>query len=256
MRCAILTVVFFSLTTGRTDGQDRSRFLRWAHQDASSLVSTLAPAVPAYLVLSAGVVLPSSQFDGPILRGVQSRYDDPFQGFLGRTNELGGPGAIAPVVGIFGISLLTDSPRMQDAAFTSMQSLAFAGALAKLTKMTFGRQRPEDVTDTGQFNPFSGGSSFPSGHTAAAFAIVTPWVLYYRTPAAYGLFVLSTGTAVARVARNKHWPTDVVAGAALGFFTARWLSNRHMRDSAGATFRFRPTFVLGEPGVGLSINLR
>lgn len=61
--------------------------------------------------------------------------------------------------------------------------------------------------------------SFPSGHTAFAFAGATildaeygsryPWL----SAAGYGVATL---TAVGRVLNNRHWATDVVAGAGVG----------------------------------------
>jgi hypothetical protein len=55
-------------------------------------------------------------------------------------------------------------------------------------------------------------------------------VLYYPHPVTYGLFALSTRTAVARMANDRHWPTDVIAGAAVGFFTARFLTHLHQGE--------------------------
>jgi hypothetical protein len=39
------------------------------------------------------------------------------------------------------------------------------------------------------------------------------------------------------VAKEHHWPTDVAAGAALGFLTARFLSKRHLAESNGVTIQ-------------------
>lgn len=254
---AVLIVVVATATCPSLFAQERGpiRFVEWAQQDAVGLVRQIGPNAPSFVVLGAGLVLPSSQADGEILRTVQSGYTGAFAGFLDYTNELGGPRAVLPVAGIFGLSLLTDDRQFQDAAFTSLEALAYAGALTKVAKMIYGRQRPEHGGATNLFNPFSGHSSFPSGHSAAAFAIITPWALYYRTPASYALFALSSGTAVARIARNKHWPTDVLVGSAIGFFTARWLTNQHTVHGSRPLFRVSPTVLLGEPGVQLSFDI-
>ena len=118
-------------------------------------------------------------------------------------------------------------------------------------KYTVGRSRPHESDGTHAFRPFSGNASFPSGHTTTAFAIVTPWVMFYPHPVTYGLFALSTGTAVARIARDAHWATDVLAGAALGFTTGYWLSKRHGAFSDNV----QVTPILG-PNVGLSIQAK
>ncbi len=256
----LLVAVAVSTDAG---AQDRSRFLKWAGQDGSALIRQIGPSAPAYVILGAGFVLPSSQIDAPILERVQRGYTGNTRSYLDWTNELGGPKAVLPVAGIFGASLLTNDTRLQDASFTSLESLAYAGTLTFGAKLLFGRHRPSDASVTSIFEPFSGNSSFPSGHSAAAFAIVTPWVLYYRdeTPLAYALFALPAGTAVARIARNKHWPTDVVAGSAIGFFTARFLTRRHMSAFGGSSSAPRnrvavaPTTVFGEPGLSLKVSL-
>jgi len=246
-----------ALGCGTASAQDGSRFLRWAGNDASALAQRIGPGAPSYVILGAGLLLPSSQFDGPILDRVQQNYSGRFGSFLDGANELGGPRALLPVAGVFGFSLLTNSERFQDAAFTSFESLVYAGTLTFVAKSIFGRHRPDDTALTNVFSPFSGNSSFPSGHSAAAFAIITPWVLYYRdsTPLAYGLFAVSAGTAVARVARNKHWPTDVVVGSAVGFLTARYLTNRHRIGPVGRTVRFAPLLLYGEAGLQLTVSL-
>jgi hypothetical protein len=254
---ATVAVVLTVLVVGTAAGQDHTRFLRWAGQDGSALVQRIGPGIPSYVILGAGIVLPSSQADAPLLERVQRGYDGRLRQYLDATNEIGGPRAMLPVAGVFGVSLLTNSERFQDAAFTSFESLLYAGTLTIAAKYLFGRHRPDDTSSTNVFSPFSGNSSFPSGHSTAAFAIITPWVLYYRdsTPLVYGLFALSTGTAVARVARNRHWPTDVLVGSAIGFMTARYLTNRHKNAPGAREVKLSAVLLYGEPGLRLSIPL-
>lgn len=66
--------------------------------------------------------------------------------------------------------------------------------------------------------------SFPSGHTAWAFmgATVTARELGWRSPwYTVGAYTLATGIAVERVIDNRHFPTDVVAGAGIGILSAQ-----------------------------------
>ena len=58
-------------------------------------------------------------------------------------------------------------------------------------------------------------SSFPSGHSASAFAFATG-VAIDDVPVGAGLGVLAAGVAYSRVHTGAHYPSDVLVGAALG----------------------------------------
>lgn len=210
---------------------DRGRFLRWAYQDAVHLVREADWQTPLYALGATAVLVPLTSLDDEINPWVQHRYRGDVADYLDFTNELGGPRMTLPVVGLFAASLVTDNARFQDAAFTSLQALVYAGAANYALKYAIGRVRPEEDRGVYEFAPFSGNTSFPSGHTATAFAVLTPWVLYYPNVGTYGLFALCTGTAVARLARDRHWATDVLAGGTVGFMTAYWLTKQHQREA-------------------------
>lgn len=85
-----------------------------------------------------------------------------------------------------------------------------------------GRDRPNAGDGPWRFDPFSGHASFPSGHTALAFAFAgavdeatAGWA---PAAAAYAAAAL---TGASRVYDDKHWATDVAAGALVGAVTAR-----------------------------------
>ena len=229
-----------------TTGQVQNRFLTWTYQDAGAYLVDAGKNLPFLAAGGTALMLARPEIDPPLLNGIQNSYNggSPWSLFLNSTNEIGGPRAIFPVAGLFAVSLVTKNTKFQDAAFTSMQSLLYAGIMSYTVKHLAGRSRPYEDVGPNAFAPFSGNTSFPSGHTAAAFAIITPWVYYYPGPITYGLFALSTGTAIARIARDKHWPTDVMAGATLGFLTGRYLAKRHIN----------PTFEVGQMSVIPSIG--
>jgi membrane-associated phospholipid phosphatase len=94
------------------------------------------------------------------------------------------------------------------------------------------RERPSDVpldtpfTDT-FFNPNQSpfqGSSFPSGHAAAAFSVATVVAMRYHRHrwipwAAYGF---AAAVSLSRVTTLAHFPSDVFLGGALGYTIARY----------------------------------
>ncbi|NND72938.1 MAG: phosphatase PAP2 family protein [Rhodothermales bacterium] len=234
-----------------TSAQDNARFVRWMYQDAAGLVLQVNARTPLLIAGASASLAALSPADPRVLGGVQTGYRGGFANYLNTANRLGDPEIKYPVLSIFAVSLFTNNDRFQDASFTSTQSLLYASLITMTLKTAFGRARPESGYDEQAFSPFSGRTSFPSGHTTSAFAIVTPWVMYYPGPVTYSLFALSTGTAVARIARDKHWPTDVVAGAAIGFFTARFLSHRHQEERGLRSPRLRVSPEIGFASSGI-----
>ena len=241
----LLFVLLVCTVPMAADGQDRARFFRWAIQDAGALGKASLAELPGAASAATGLIISSRGIDPGSNDWIRTWTTGPVQAFLDRTNQLGGPAMTLYAAGAFAASFVAGGERMQDAAFTSLESVLYAGTLAYAVKYTLGRGRPEEGFDSDQFMPFSGRSSFPSGHTTAAFAVVTPWVLYYPNPVVKALFALPVGTALARMDRDKHWATDVLAGAALGVVTARFLTRRHLLDrppsTSGPKLRVHPT---------------
>ena len=174
------------------------------------------------------VLVPLSFLDEEVSEAAMDWDSGLFSDFLDFTNEAGSIRATLIPAGVFVFSLATDNATFQDAAFTSLQSVVYANIVGFVIKTAAGRGRPEDGEGAHDFNPFSEiDASFPSGHTSTAFAFLSPWAFYYPSVLTYGLLVVATGTAIARLQRQKHWMTDVLAGGALGISTAYWLSRKH-----------------------------
>ncbi|MEM1269404.1 MAG: phosphatase PAP2 family protein, partial [Bacteroidota bacterium] len=214
------------------------RFARWMVTDAGALAkATFTPRVGLY-ALGAGVYTAAgAAVDSDLQDAVQDVYSGGFRAVLVAANDLGGPRGAVPVVLLAVGSLAVPDTKLQDAAWTSLQTVVYAGMIGYGLKGLFGRLRPEATDDpyaffetTGQ-NPFvgQGNSSFPSGHTIASFSLITPWVVYYPSPFTYALYALPTATALNRVAIDKHWTTDIVVGALVGISVGRFLSRRHQR---------------------------
>jgi undecaprenyl-diphosphatase len=84
-------------------------------------------------------------------------------------------------------------------------------ATARLLKPLFGRPRPLG----------HGGLSLPSVHAANAYAIATLFSYFVRKlPFTVFAFVMAALVAYSRVHLGLHYPTDVLAGAAVGFADA------------------------------------
>ncbi len=85
-----------------------------------------------------------------------------------------------------------------------------------------GRSRPAEGHGPWRFEPFDGHASFASGHTAYAFAIAgaVDEVTEGWIPVA-PLYVAAAVTGVSRLYHDRHWLSDVAAGALIGVWIGR-----------------------------------
>ncbi len=209
--------------------KNSTRFLNWLTQDPVDMVSNVGSkellALGAFGVGTSAIAIS----DAAISTNFQRNFRD--SRLLDFSNKWGDWKIAAPVsAGIFATSLLTNDTKFQDAAFTSLQSILMTNITVNTSKFLFARERPLHENDPYDFEFVErGATSFPSGHTSTAFALFTPWMVYYPGPVTYSLMVIPVGTAVARVAKGKHWLSDVVAGAGIGFAMGYYLSQKHLK---------------------------
>lgn len=138
------------------------------------------------------------------------------------------------------------SQKLKTSTLLATQSYLTAGAVSTVLKYLSGRQRPNfyDGTGAGASPQFRGpfynlensagfktNSSFPSGHTTGAFAAATVFALEYKKTPWIPVLSYSVATLIglSRITENKHWLTDIVAGAALGFLTGQQVVNNYHR---------------------------
>jgi membrane-associated phospholipid phosphatase len=85
----------------------------------------------------------------------------------------------------------------------------------------------KNVTKERRPAPYSNRRSFPSGHTASSFA--SAQFMHEELKDAFPLlsctgYLCGSTVALLRVMKNRHWLKDVVAGAALGYLSAKLVS--------------------------------
>ncbi|WP_316841750.1 phosphatase PAP2 family protein [Pedobacter gandavensis] len=122
----------------------------------------------------------------------------------------------APALTVYALNFagIKGKNTLVDATGIYVLSSAIMGGSVSLLKHTSHRLRPDGSSYT----------SFPSGHTALAFAgaeflkqeykDVSPW---------YGFagYAVATATGTLRMYNNKHWFSDVVAGAGIGILSTK-----------------------------------
>jgi membrane-associated phospholipid phosphatase len=125
------------------------------------------------------------------------------------------------------VGQLTGQRSVTRVALRAGGAVAIAGGITTAVKLAIGRGRPQGDGDADLFRPLSGWSSFPSGHTAVAFALATTIAEETRDPwSDAALYGAATLTALARLNDDRHWTSDVFVGALVGHLSARWLSRR------------------------------
>lgn len=94
------------------------------------------------------------------------------------------------------------------------------GSLAPLAKRVVPRDRPSNLYDSLPMEAYYQGS-FPSGHTTSSFAVATVLYLYFRGTNKHWIgklaLIWAACVGLSRCYVGVHWPSDVLAGALLGF---------------------------------------
>jgi membrane-associated phospholipid phosphatase len=140
---------------------------------------------------------------------------------LGRSGNL-----LAASGAIYGSGLLMRDPKLQRAGILVASSLLINDFVTDKLKDEFQRSRPCEAPHNYYFDGGEGGrhhASFPSGHTSTAFAFAASMATVYKNhrwvpPVSYGMATL---VGLSRIYDNKHWATDVLAGAAVGILSAK-----------------------------------
>jgi membrane-associated phospholipid phosphatase len=160
-------------------------------------------------------------------------------------------GGVYEAVGLLvfgGYGFIFKKEKMQTTALLATQAYITAGAVESVTKYITGRTRPSyyaagTEAEPRFLGPFSkiaktasgrnSYSSFPSGHTTVAFAAATVFASEYKDNPYISIVAYSAATLVglSRITENKHWATDVLVGAALGYLTGKQVVNNYHRYS-------------------------
>lgn len=224
--------------------------------------------VAAFALLEGGMFL----IDKPVQRYATDLMERNSQ-FRGVSQYITNFGAAYEIytLAAFGIGgWVFKSPKMRTTTLLATQSYIVSGVVQTLGKMLTGRQRPnylpQDATKPSptfrgpSFALSHGSTSFPSGHTTAIFAAATVYAEEYRdypwVPfVSYGAATL---VGLSRVTENKHWISDVFAGAALGYITGlqvvrnyhryAYLQN-HKPNKGSVSFNLQFNYDHLEPGV-------
>ncbi len=108
-----------------------------------------------------------------------------------------------------------------------MLALASAWTDNYALKFALGRERPSDRDGEGGF--WKARDSFPSGHALTTFAVASAMAHTMGCPKWVKITSYSVAAAVsfARWGAHRHYPSDILAGAALGYFMGKSVAANH-----------------------------
>ena len=160
------------------------------------------------------------RFDQEVFRFLHVDLANPV---LGAVMWLFSYSGLGQVQAIFALLLLT---KRETKYYTLplLVTIIFSGLIvAQAIKRLLERERPSLLEIATPFEPWEH-NSFPSGHTTTSFAVATMLVLMtYGSRNSWigkAALVWAFLVGVSRIYRGVHWPTDVLAGAFAGMFSA------------------------------------
>jgi membrane-associated phospholipid phosphatase len=148
--------------------------------------------------------------------------------------------------------LIFKNTRLLTTALLATQAYITGSAVEVTLKALSGRTRPNYYSANEEAEPrFLGPfaklgrdakgkkrySSFPSGHSIIAFGAATVFSEEYKNIKYLGPLAYSAATLVglSRLTENKHWATDILTGAAIGYLTGKnVVNNYHHYANRGA----------------------
>lgn len=175
----------------------------------------------------------------------------------GRVSQFGASYSLVGVVGAtYLVGKLTHSLRAQETGLLALEALGHTQIATLAFKKATSRERPLDHDRRGEF--WEGGTSFPSGHAASAFAVATVFAHEYRDHVAVPIVAYSLAGAISasRVGAQRHWVADVVAGGSLGFLIGRFTYRRNHDGSLPGGRATRTQRLIPQVGIsGTTVTL-
>lgn len=190
---------------------------------------------------------------GAAATATASAFDSQAQSLLkGSCQKCGSTGAtlggadLVPLVGaLFVAGRFAPQGRFRSASYDFAQAMIVNGAYTGIVKYGVGRTRPDGSSQ----------ASFPSGHTSTAFSLATVASHHWGWKAGVPAYALASGIGLSRVESDKHYLSDVVAGAALGFIVGRTVTRLDGEPAPKKRqLSFGPATDPHGRGVGVSVS--
>jgi membrane-associated phospholipid phosphatase len=184
--------------------------------------------IAASVVVGGGIILYA--FDDDIQKLVLRNRGTNTNAYLRTIFDPLGSGLYSiPSLGIlYGYGAIWHNDKAKETSLKGLEAFLLTGVVIQIIKEMTQRHRPyaDDPSNPYLWNgPFNliPDASFPSGHSAAAFAVATVISYSYKNLIWVPIicYSLATLTAMARVVENNHWASDAFVGSAIGFAIGR-----------------------------------
>jgi membrane-associated phospholipid phosphatase len=148
---------------------------------------------------------------------------------------------------MFTAGRLAQGPRFRAMTYDLLGAAVVSAGYTGLLKVAVGRERPN-----GEDN-----RSFPSGHASNAFALATVAERHYGWKIGLPAYALAGVIGASRIEQDKHYLSDVLAGATLGFVVGRTVVrvNGRGEEGTGRGPEVRVAPILGRDVQGLSVSV-
>jgi membrane-associated phospholipid phosphatase len=210
--------------------------------------------------LKVGIILSGTALltlaDEPVRKASQSStsFKNSFPIITGKT--YGEWYTIIGLSGAFGVyGLIAHDTMTKKLSIELFQAGLYSEIVVGILKVTVGRARPYLNEGHHSFQPLTifnpDYNSFPSGHSTSAVALST--VLSRHMPTTILkilIYVPAALTLVSRIYQDKHWVSDELLGAAIGYFVGNWVVNLHQTKQNRINLK-----VTSINPLGISVNL-
>lgn len=222
-------------------------------------------------------------YDDEIYDFVNSTFTDSQSNTISQYTDIFGEELfIVPSIALtYAVGAIDKNPRLKNLSLATLQSFIFAEVASAGIKVLTCRERPQIQSPNpvpksrpqiqspnpapvpapesrshewqGPFATFES-TSFVSGHATRAFALATTIAGFYPERKWVGVvsYSLATATSLGRVISKEHWTSDVIVGAALGYFIGRGVVKFNEKIGNINTFKIEP--IATNYGFGIAVR--